>query len=86
MFDRLTAKSRQDVTDGEALARQLKNPEIAPAHLLASLLSQTDGLMLPLVDAVGAQPGMLKADTEELLGSLPSSYGGSEPVASRELT
>ncbi|MXX01388.1 MAG: ATP-dependent chaperone ClpB [Acidimicrobiia bacterium] len=86
MFDRLTAKSRQAVTDGEALARQLKNPEIAPAHLLASLLSQTDGLMLPLVDAVGAQPGMLKADTEELLGSLPSSYGGSEPVASRELT
>ena len=86
MFDRLTAKSRQAVTDAEALARQLKNPEITPAHLLAALLSQTDGLMLPLIDAVGAQPAMLKADTEGLLGSLPSSYGGSDPVASRELT
>ncbi|MDE0187679.1 MAG: ATP-dependent chaperone ClpB [bacterium] len=86
MFDRLTAKSRQAVTDAEALARQLKNPEVTPAHLLAALLSQTDGLVLPLVDAVGAQPAMLKADTEGLLGSLPSSYGGSDPVASRELT
>ncbi len=86
IFDRLTAKSRQAVADAEALARQLRNPEITPAHLLAALLSQTDGLMLPLVDAVGAQPGMLKADTEGLLGSLPSSYGGSDPVASRELS
>nr|MDE0501587.1 ATP-dependent chaperone ClpB [bacterium] len=86
MFDRLTAKSRQAVADAEALARQLRNPEITPVHLLAALLSQTDGLMLPLVDAVGAQPGMLKADTEGLLGSLPSSYGGSDPVADRELS
>ena len=86
IFDRLTAKSRQAVADAEALARQLRNPEITPTHLLAALLSQTDGLMLPLVDAVGAQPGMLKADADGLLGSLPSSYGGSDPVASRELS
>ncbi|MDE0233081.1 MAG: ATP-dependent chaperone ClpB [bacterium] len=85
MFDRLTAKSRQAVADAEGLARQLKSPEITPAHLLAALLGQTDGLMLPLVDAVGAQPAMLKADTEGLLASLPSSYGGSDPVAGREL-
>ena len=86
VFDRLTAKSRQAITDAEALARQLRNPEVTPAHLLAALLSQTDGLMPPLVDAVGAQPAMLKADTEGLLGSFPSSYGGSDPVASREFT
>ena len=86
VFDRLTAKSRQAIAEAEALARQLRNPEVTPAHLLAALLSQTEGLMLPLVDAVGAQPAMLKADTEELLSSLTSAYGGSDPVASRELT
>ena len=86
MIDRLTAKSRQAITDAEALARQLRNPEIKPAHLLAALLSQTDGLMLPLVDAVGAQPALLKTDTDALLDSLPSAYGGSNPVADRELS
>ena len=86
MFERLTAKSRQAITDAEAIASRMRHPEITPPHLLAALLSQAEGLMLPLVDSVGARPALLKADTEQLLEALPSAYGGSGPVASRELS
>ncbi len=86
MFDRLTAKSRQAIADAESVARQRRHPEITPSHLLAALLNQAEGLMLPLVDAVGAQPAMLKADAEQLLDALPSAYGGTGPTPSRELS
>ncbi len=86
MSDRLTAKSRQAIADAESFARQQRHPEITPAHLLAALLSQAEGLMLPLVDAVEAQPAILKADTEQLLNSLPSAYGGTGLTPSRELS
>jgi len=86
IFERLTARSRQAIADAEELARQKRNPQITPRHLLAALLSQTEGLMLPLVDAVGAQPALLKADVDQLLDSLPSAYGGTGPAPSRELT
>ena len=85
MFERLTARSRQAIADAEALARQRRNPEITPEHLLSALLSQTEGLMLPLVDAVGAQPALLKADVDQLLEVLPSAYGGNGPAVGREL-
>ena len=86
LFERLTAKSRQAITDAEAIATRMRHPEITPVHLLAALLSQTEGLMLPLVDAVGAQPALLKADADQLLNSLPSAYGGTGPSPSQELT
>ena len=86
MFERLTAKSRQAIMDAEALARNRRHPEITPQHLLAALLSQSEGLILPLVDSLGAQPGLLKAETEELLEGLPSAYGGSGPAPGRELS
>ena len=86
MFERLTAKSRQAITDAEALARNRRHPEITPQHLLAALLSQSEGLMLPLVDSLGAQPALLKAEAEELLENLPSAYGGSGPAPGREFS
>ena len=86
MFERLTAKSRQAIMDAEALARTRRHPEITPQHLLAALLSQSEGLMLPLVDSLGAQPGLLKTETEELLQGLPSAYGGSAPAPGREFS
>ena len=86
MFDRLTAKSRQAIADAESFAGQQRHPEMTPLHLLAALLSQANGLMMPLVDAVGAQPTMLKAETEQLLDSLPSAYGGTGPTPSREFS
>ncbi|MCE2526451.1 MAG: ATP-dependent chaperone ClpB [Actinomycetia bacterium] len=86
MFERLTAKSRQAIIDAEGIATQRRHPEISPTHLLAALLSQADGLMLPLVDSVGAQTAVLRAETVELLEALPSAYGGTGPVASRALS
>ncbi len=86
IFERLTARSRQAIVDTEELARRKRHPQILPQHLLAAMLSQTEGLMLPLVDAVGAQPALLKADVDQLLDSLPSAYGGTGPVPGRDLT
>ncbi len=86
MFERLTAKSRQAIIDAEGIGARMRHPEITPAHLLAALLSQAEGLMLPLLDSVGAQPAVLRAETEELLEELPSAYGGTDPVASREFS
>ncbi|MCQ3803741.1 MAG: ATP-dependent chaperone ClpB [bacterium] len=86
VFQRLTAKSRQAITDADAAARRKHHPEITPVHLLAALLGKSEGMMLPLVDSLGAQPALLKADADQLLEELPSAYGNAGPAPSREFS
>jgi ATP-dependent Clp protease ATP-binding subunit ClpB len=54
-FDKLTIKAQEAVTRAQELAQRKDHAEILPLHLLAGLLAETDGVVVPLLQKMGAQ-------------------------------
>jgi ATP-dependent Clp protease ATP-binding subunit ClpB len=74
--NRWTLKTQEAFTAATELARSRANPEVTPDHLLAALLSQADGVVLPILQRVGADVLALRNQVEETLAKLPRAYGG----------
>jgi ATP-dependent Clp protease ATP-binding subunit ClpB len=83
--NRWTLKTQEAVNSAISRAAELNNPEVTPDHLLAALLGQADGVVLPILEKVGAVPASLRNRTEDALARLPKAYG-SEARLSRELS
>ncbi len=74
-FDKLTLKAADAVQAAQDGAAKRHHQQIEVEHLLFSLLEQTDGVVLPLLRKLGADPGRIKADIEEALNRLPKIEG-----------
>ena len=84
--DRFTVKSQEAVAAAQQLATARHNPEIAPAHLLVSLLVQEDGLVAPILQKLGEDPAIVGTKAHEAIEVLPTlSGGGTEPRMSAAL-
>jgi ATP-dependent Clp protease ATP-binding subunit ClpB len=76
--DRFTVKSQEAVQSALELARGHRNPEAAPAHLLAALLDQPEGLVVPILQRVGADTATIAARASEAVAALPKLGGQAE--------
>jgi ATP-dependent Clp protease ATP-binding subunit ClpB len=74
--NRWTLKTQEAFTAATELARSRANPEVTPDHLLAALLAQADGVVLPILQRVGADVLALRNQVEDALAKLPRAYGG----------
>jgi ATP-dependent Clp protease ATP-binding subunit ClpB len=84
--DRFTVKSQEAVATAQELARTRRNPEIAPPHLLVALLEQPDGLVIPILQKLGADTAAVAARANEAVAALPRLGGeGEEPRMSSNL-
>ena len=54
--DRFTIKSQEALQAAISLAAARRHSQVAPEHLLAVLLEQEDGMTLPVLRKLGAQP------------------------------
>ncbi|HUQ57572.1 ATP-dependent Clp protease ATP-binding subunit, partial [Lentzea sp.] len=81
-----TTKTQQAVSAAVQAATINGNPDVGSVHLLSALLAQTDGLTSPLLEAVGADPTLVRKELELLSRSLPSASGTtvSAPQLSRD--
>ncbi|MBV9312656.1 MAG: ATP-dependent chaperone ClpB [Pseudonocardia sp.] len=81
-----TTKTQQAVSAAVAAATLAGNPDVGPSHLLGALLAQSDGVTVPLLEAVGADPGAIRTELTQLGNRLPSAAGAtvSAPQLSRE--
>ena len=70
-----TTRTQQAVSGAVRAATVAGNPHVAPAHLLVALVDQTEGITSPLLTAVGADPGAVRAEAERAVGGLPSATG-----------
>jgi ATP-dependent Clp protease ATP-binding subunit ClpB len=70
-----TLKTNEAVQAALESAKARSNPEVTPDHLLAALLRQEDGLVLPVIRKVGLTPLTLRDAVDEALDGLPTSYG-----------
>jgi ATP-dependent Clp protease ATP-binding subunit ClpB len=79
-----TIKTQEAVSAAIQRATSASNPEVTPDHLLAALLGQPEGVVLPLLTKVDRPVAQLRSATEEALASLPKAYG-TEPRLSRQV-
>jgi len=82
-FDKLTIKSQEALQQAQARAAERGHSEVAPAHLLAALLHQPEGLTTPLLQKLGVSIEGLQEQVEKLLAALPRVSGGAQPNLSR---
>src|SRR5512134_1199867 len=74
-FDKLTLKATEALQAAQDNAAKRHHQNIEVEHLLLALLEQTDGVVLPLLKKLGADPVRIKGDIEEALSGLPKIEG-----------
>src|SRR5438067_10067117 len=85
--ERLTVKAAEALQQAASLARARGNPVINDAHLFLALLSQDDGIVVPLLQKAGLNVTQLSADTEREIERFPKQSGTTaEPTLSREVS
>ncbi len=82
--NRWTLKTQEAVNAAISSARTNSNPEVTPDHLLAALLQQEEGVVLPILQRAGKSPLSLRNQVADAIGKLPKAYG-SEARLSRAL-
>ena len=70
-FDKLTVKAQEAIQEAQGLASEMGNPTIGPLHLLAALLRQEGGLVLPLLEKIGIPAERISKTVDSELDRLP---------------
>jgi ATP-dependent Clp protease ATP-binding subunit ClpB len=76
-WDKFTVKSQEAIQGAGTLAAENGNPEVLPLHLLAVLLEDKDGIIVPLLQKVGAPTEQLLTRVNQALATLPKVSGAS---------
>jgi len=75
-LDKFTVKSQEALEAASSLAGQKNQQEIIPEHLLFSLLDQEDGVVVPIIQKLGARPEAIQERLEQEINAIPKVYGG----------
>lgn len=78
--DKLTVKAQQAVQGAQQLAGERSNSQVLPLHLLKALLNETDGIVRPLFEKIGANVGQLAGIVDGELDRLPKVTGSGAQV------
>jgi ATP-dependent Clp protease ATP-binding subunit ClpB len=81
--ERWTVKTKEAFSAATEQATAAHHAEVTPAHLLAAVLGQPEGIAAPLLAQVGVEPAVVARRLGEELSRLPRAIGGSEPTLSR---
>ncbi len=85
-LDRLTTKAQEALTEASAMATSLGHAEVRPLHLLLVLARQPGGIVIPLLQRLGADPRVVAAAAEEQLAGAPKVQGDIEVRPSHSLS
>jgi ATP-dependent Clp protease ATP-binding subunit ClpB len=81
--DRFTIKSQEALQAAQRLADERRNPQTTPEHLLAVLLEQPEGVVVPVLRKLGVDPSAVRQTLAPALEALPklTAPGGREEPA-----
>ena len=86
-WDKLTVKSQAALQGAQSLAAENGNAEVLPLHLLAALLEDKEGVVLPVLEKIGVPAQQLLAEANAALARLPKVQGAStQPTLGNALT
>jgi ATP-dependent Clp protease ATP-binding subunit ClpB len=77
--DRFTIKSQEALEAAHRLAAERRNPQTRPEHLLAVLLEQDGGVVVPVLRKLGVDPAAVRATLGPALDALPRLTGSGTP-------
>src|SRR5207302_1752985 len=75
--DRFTIKSQEAIQAAQRLADERRNPQTTPEHLLAVLLEQDEGVVVPVLRKLGVEPASVRQAVGAALDALPT-VGGAD--------
>jgi len=81
-MDRYTIKAQEALQAAQQLASRSEHPELRPMHLLVALLAQEGGLVVPVLQKIGADVPQLKLRAIQVLEKLPRQRGGDVHLSS----
>jgi ATP-dependent Clp protease ATP-binding subunit ClpB len=88
-FDKFTLKSQEALQSAQAHAQEKDNPQLSPEHLLWALLQQKDGVVLPILQKLGANVQVVAQELAAAAAKLPKVQGQTDihlsPALSRIL-
>ncbi|HEY3202179.1 MAG TPA: ATP-dependent chaperone ClpB, partial [Thermoanaerobaculia bacterium] len=86
-FDQLTIKAQEAIQEAQRDARARGSAELTPDHLLLALVAQTDGVVVPVLQKLGANPEALARQIEADLDRRPKVSGASaDAVVAHDLS
>ncbi len=87
-FDKFTLKSQEAIQTAQKLAQDQGHQEIQAAHLAKAILTQPDGIVIPVLKKMGVDPSLVLMDLNQLLEKIPqvSGHAASQSYASKHLT
>ncbi len=78
-WDKLTVKSGEAVQGAVSHAGENGNPEVLPLHLMAALLDDKEGVVLPVLEKIGVPVQQLLGTVNSAIAKLPKVQGASQP-------
>ena len=85
-LDRFTIKAQEALQSAQTLAGEAQNPELGVEHLMLSLIKQTDGVVTPIFQKLGADIQEITSALENVVQMAPKVQGvSSELHISRSL-
>ncbi len=84
-WEKLTVKSQEAVQAAQNHAAENGNPEVLPLHLMAALLEDRDGVVIPVLEKVGVPVEQLLSGVNSAIEKLPKVQGGAQPGLSSAL-
>ena len=74
-WDKFTIKAQEAIQQANDIASQNGNPELLPTHILAALLQDREGIVVPVLTKLGVNPDSLATQTAERISRLPKVSG-----------
>ncbi|MCK5573473.1 MAG: type VI secretion system ATPase TssH, partial [Bacteroidetes bacterium] len=74
-LNKLTIKSQEALQSAQEIASNYGNQVIEPEHLVAALVQDPGGTVVPVVQKIGADVSLIKLKLNELLDKLPKVSG-----------
>ena len=85
-LDRFTLKAQEAVQAAQNLAAERSQQEIAPEHLLIALLEQHEGIVIRVLQRLGADIGRIRNEAQAAIERVPTVHGAAgETYASSAL-
>ena len=77
-WDKMTVKTQEAVQGAVSHASDNGNPEVLPLHLLAALLEDKEGVVLPVLEKIGVPVQQLLSTVNGAIAKLPKVQGASQ--------
>ncbi len=78
-WDKFTVKSQEAVQAASQHAAENGNPEVLPLHLMAALLEDREGVVIPVLEKIGVPIEQLLSGVNAAIQKLPKVQGGTQP-------